>query len=188
MTDRIDWPDYFLQIADAVAARADCTRRKVGAVVVDAQTRHIISTGYNGAAPGEPGCLSAGACPRGRHYEKYNTGLLRPPKTVFECGGCGKPWPCPQSAVPGSSYDTGPGACTSLHAELNACIRAGERAAGNTLYCTDEPCGGCVKVMKSARLQRVVWYGGSIELCHQSPEANSLLSKLVNGARNRFSL
>lgn len=188
MTDRISWVDYFLQIADAVATRADCTRRKVGAVVVDSQTKHIISTGYNGAAPGEPGCLSDGACPRGRHYKKE----VREGKYLYFTGqyacACGNTWPCSVSASPGSSYDTGPGSCIALHAELNACIRAGERALGATLYCTDEPCDGCIKVMKSARLQHVVWYGGSMELCHQPPEANSLLSRLVNGARSHFSL
>ena len=57
------WDDYFLGIATAVAARAKCTRRRVGAVLtID---HRIIATGYNGAAPGEDDCLM-GACPRGR--------------------------------------------------------------------------------------------------------------------------
>ena len=50
------WDDYFLGIADAVAARAKCTRRRVGAVLtID---HRIIATGYNGAAPGEDDCLA----------------------------------------------------------------------------------------------------------------------------------
>ncbi len=56
------WPEYFLGIAQAVAARADCSRRKVGAVIV--RENRIVSTGYNGAPPGGPSCL-AGQCPRG---------------------------------------------------------------------------------------------------------------------------
>ena len=58
-----DWDDYSLGIADAVARRAKCTRRAVGAVLV--HDRRIIATGYNGAAPGRPDCLE-GACPRGQ--------------------------------------------------------------------------------------------------------------------------
>lgn len=50
-------------ITRAVATRADCRRRQVGAVIVDANNR-ILSTGYNGAPAGHAGCL-AGHCPRG---------------------------------------------------------------------------------------------------------------------------
>ena len=58
---RPEWRDYFLGIAKAVAARADCSRAQHGAVIVKAN--RIVSTGYNGAPAGRSGCLS-GACPR----------------------------------------------------------------------------------------------------------------------------
>lgn len=61
---RPGWDDYYLGIARAVAARADCTRRQVGAIVVNGST--IVGQGYNGAPAGQSGCLSAGACPRGQ--------------------------------------------------------------------------------------------------------------------------
>jgi dCMP deaminase len=60
---RPDWDDYFLGIADAVAARGECRRSLVGAVLV--HDRRITSTGYNGAPAGEPSCLD-GICPRER--------------------------------------------------------------------------------------------------------------------------
>lgn len=60
---RPDWSEYFLGIARAVAARADCRRAQHGAVIVDRE-RRIISTGYNGSPPGGDSCL-AGKCPRG---------------------------------------------------------------------------------------------------------------------------
>ena len=58
---RPDWDTYYLGIAKAVAARGECTRRRVGAVIVRDHT--IISTGYNGAPAGETSCLQGG-CPR----------------------------------------------------------------------------------------------------------------------------
>ncbi len=64
MDNRPGWDDYFLTIATAVAARSDCRRSQVGAVLVDAEHR-IYSTGYPGTAAGAKGCL-AGACPRGK--------------------------------------------------------------------------------------------------------------------------
>lgn len=55
--------EYYLGIAQAVAARGECTRRKVGAVIV--LNDSVVGTGFNGAPPGEPSCLE-GACPRAR--------------------------------------------------------------------------------------------------------------------------
>jgi dCMP deaminase len=59
---RPDWDTYFLNIAEAVATRADCRRAQHGAVIV--KNNRIISTGYNGSPPGGKSCL-AGECPRG---------------------------------------------------------------------------------------------------------------------------
>lgn len=145
---RQGWRLYFLGIADAVSVRADCTRRRVGAVVVG-QDHQIISTGYNGYPAGEPGCLSAGACPRGRHFQMGTLCL------------CGASWPCTEAVPPGTSYDTGPGACGAIHAEANALLRAGTRAVGATMYLTDEPCDGCWKFIKGSGLARAEWHSGS---------------------------
>ncbi len=51
---RPTWDKYFLEIAEVVSHRATCPRASVGAVIV--KDNHILSTGYNGAAPGEPHC------------------------------------------------------------------------------------------------------------------------------------
>lgn len=56
---RPSWNEYFLNIANAVSARSDCERSRVGAVVV--KDRRIRGTGFNGAPAGKPGCDS---CPR----------------------------------------------------------------------------------------------------------------------------
>jgi len=157
MDRRVTWDVYFLQICDAVAVRADCTRRQIGAVVVDASSKHIISTGYNGAAPGAPGCLSDGACPRGRHYKSMNYGTL---DYGYHCATCRTPWPCAVSVPSGSSYDTGQGTCIALHAEQNACLRAGTQTRGAWIYVSDEPCDGCMRLITGAGFARAVWPGG----------------------------
>ncbi len=58
---RPDWDTYFMSIAQMVAQRANCSRRKVAAVVV--ADHRIISTGYNGTPRGVKNCFEGG-CPR----------------------------------------------------------------------------------------------------------------------------
>lgn len=65
MSDRPNWDEYFLAGAAWVSTRGDCTRRKVGAVIVGEDHR-LIEVGYNGSPSGELGCLTDGACPRGQ--------------------------------------------------------------------------------------------------------------------------
>ena len=58
---RPGWDEYYLGIAQAVAARANCARRRVGAVIV--VNNAIIATGYNGTPIGVRNC-DEGGCPR----------------------------------------------------------------------------------------------------------------------------
>lgn len=58
MNAPIPWTPFFLQMAFLSAQRASCDRRHVGAVLV--QDKRVISTGYNGAPPGEPHCDDVG--------------------------------------------------------------------------------------------------------------------------------
>lgn len=127
---RPDWDAYFLGIAEAVARRADCSRRQIGAVIV--KDNRIVSTGYNGAPAGMPGCLTDGACPRAKIVERTNQDV---------------------------SYDEGPGACIAIHAEANALLYASrDKCVGATLYVTSDlgPCPGCVKLIAGAGIVRVV--------------------------------
>ena len=58
---RPDWDEYFMQIAQVVALRSNCSRRQVAAVIV--KDHRIISTGYNGTPRGITNC-DEGGCPR----------------------------------------------------------------------------------------------------------------------------
>lgn len=79
VVERPTWTQYFLEIAQVVAARATCPRKHVGAVVADADNI-IVSVGYNGAPPGMPHCSESGcllvsingkdSCVRSLHAEE----------------------------------------------------------------------------------------------------------------------
>lgn len=71
---RPDKINYYLDIAEAVAMRGTCLRRKYGAIIV--KNDQIISTGYVGAPRGTANCCDLGYCtrekfniPRGERYE-----------------------------------------------------------------------------------------------------------------------
>lgn len=119
-------------IAQAVAARADCTRALHGAVIVDASHR-IVSTGYNGSEPGGPSCL-AGECPRGRLSHEEAPGLLQ------------------------GNHDYSN--CVALHAEQNAIVYGDrERMVGGTIYIYGPkgPCDMCHKLIRAAGISHVVF-------------------------------
>ena len=60
MEKRIDKDNYYLNIAETVAERSTCLRKKVGCVIVNHD--EIISTGYNGAPRGRKNCIDIGFC------------------------------------------------------------------------------------------------------------------------------
>ncbi len=70
--DRPPWDQYFMNIAQVVASRSNCVKRKVAAVVT--LDRRIISTGYNGTPRGTRNC-NEGGCPRCNELAPGGTGL-----------------------------------------------------------------------------------------------------------------
>ena len=64
MQERPTWDEYFMKIAQDVATRATCVRRKVGAIIV--KDKRILTTGYNGAPAGISHC-TAETCLRTLH-------------------------------------------------------------------------------------------------------------------------
>lgn len=124
--ERPDWDDYFGGIATAIAARGDCSRRRVGAVLVDSN-RRIAGTGYNGAPSGGPSCLG-GDCPRSV------SGVA--PGSSYDTG-------------PGSCVAVHAEANCLLWADP-------ARFAGSTIYVTEEPCEGCAKLIAGSGISRTV--------------------------------
>jgi len=68
VVSRPNWDTYFMNIAREVASRSTCPRASVGAVIV--KNRRILSTGYNGAPPGEPHCFDVGCLMENGHCER----------------------------------------------------------------------------------------------------------------------
>ena len=70
---RASWDEYFMRIAQEVATRATCDRKRVGAVIV--RDKNILATGYNGSIGGLGHCdeeghmLEDGHCVRTVHAE-----------------------------------------------------------------------------------------------------------------------
>ena len=69
---RPDWDEYFISIAQVVASRSNCMKRKVAAIIV--KDRRIISTGYNGTPKGAKNC-NEGGCPRCNSMAQSGTAL-----------------------------------------------------------------------------------------------------------------
>jgi len=127
------WDTYFLNIAKVVSQRSTCIRRHYGAVIVNDHV--IVSTGYNGACRGETNCSDAGRCVREE---------LKIPK--------------------GERYEL----CVAVHAEQNAIINGDPgKMNGATIYvvgfnmdgtlASGEPCLLCRRMIKNARIQRLVY-------------------------------
>ena len=71
---RVSKHNYYLDIAETVAERSTCLRKKFGAIIVKDDV--IVSTGYNGAPRGRKNCSDINFCmrdklniPRGERYE-----------------------------------------------------------------------------------------------------------------------
>ncbi len=131
-----------MDVARAVARRSTCLRRAVGCVLVD---RHgcVISTGYNGVAPGMPHCNEA-------------TGRV----AVSDTADPRYPWAeeyanaCPGAQAPsGTALD----ACLAAHAETNALVTCRLPFEVGTCYVTTAPCVNCVKGLLRTSCDRIVF-------------------------------
>jgi dCMP deaminase len=132
---RPDWDEYFLLIAKLVSTRSTCNSRPTGAVLV--KDRQILATGYNGSMPGADHCSDHG--PDYCHRREMDV---------------------PDSA----KYNF----CRASHAEANAIAQAAKHGipvAGASLYVTLEPCYVCLKLLATARIEKVFF-----ELPYQSTD------------------
>lgn len=71
--NRLNWDDYFMNLAHAAKVRANCSRDKIGAVLT--RGHDIVALGYNGTPAGTKNCFEGGCerCsgdwPSGERYD-----------------------------------------------------------------------------------------------------------------------
>lgn len=125
--------EYFIRMAKLASIRGTCVRRQVGCVLVN-ERGHVLATGYNGVARGQPHC---------------NESVIS--------GGSGTPaYPhaCPAAkAVSGTMLD----GCEAIHAEQNALLQCHDVFAIHTCYVTHSPCVTCVKLLMGTSCRRIIF-------------------------------
>lgn len=128
---RIDLDEAYMQMAEVWARRSKANRKQVGALIV--KDRQIISDGYNGMPAGD----------RDDTCEEW----YFDPNDEVSAGSSVTPTLRTKPEV--------------LHAESNALAKIAENggvgAQGGTLYVTMSPCKECAKLIKQAKIKRVVF-------------------------------
>lgn len=136
--DRIDLDEAYMRMAEVWARRSKANRLQVGALIV--KDRQIISDGYNGMPAGS----TDDVCETVEHPDTYQ--------------GFGLDGPYNEAVHGPMVLRTKP---EVLHAESNALLKIAENggvgAQGATLYTTLSPCHDCAKLIKQAKVERVVY-------------------------------
>ena len=142
---------WAMGLAQLTAQRATCARRQVGAVLLN-ERGHVLATGYNGVAAGQPHCnevtevinpslrQEGGGYRIAEHWERPTIRLL-----AHACAGA--------EAPSGQQLD----ACQAIHAEQNAMLQCRDVYAIHTAYVTASPCITCCKLLLNTSCQRIVF-------------------------------
>lgn len=131
--NRIELDEAYMQMAEIWAKRSKANRSQVGALIV--KDKQIISDGYNGMPAG----VEDDVCEYWESFPPHEVDYLveNPPPGILRT----KP--------------------EVLHAESNALLKISENggigAQGATLYTTLSPCPECAKLIKQAKIKRVVY-------------------------------
>lgn len=128
---RKDWDTYFMDIAFMVSTRSQCSRRHVGAVLV--QGKKLLGTAYNGAPMGVPDCSEAGCM----IAEDYELVMRNGKEEMVKKQRC----------------------IRTIHAEQNLLLFTDRiDREGSTVYVTDEPCWTCANMLANSGIIEVVFH------------------------------
>ncbi len=127
---RKDWDTYFMDIAFMAATRSQCSRRKVGAVLV--QGKKLLGTAYNGAPMGVEDCSEAGCM----LVEEFEVKLLEGQEQLVRKQRCVR----------------------TIHAEQNLLLFTDRSdREGSTVYVTDQPCWTCANMLANSGVKEIVY-------------------------------
>jgi dCMP deaminase len=165
MSNFLVWDRYFLRIAREIGKKANCSSRKIGAVLT--RDNCIISTGMNGSPMGIPHCkdrfysfeevmtfaeVVASSIDLEYIKDKQSKGHYKDSEENFKPG-------CPRRIL-GFPSGTGLSLCNAGHAERNALIlaaRNGIKTCGSTLVCyCGIPCKDCIIEIINAGVESLV--------------------------------
>lgn len=145
---RLPKDEYFMRIAEVVATRSTCLRRAVGCVLVN-ERGHILATGYNGVARGQPHCNEprefAVAPPLYRRVDDRSMVQVMETRYPNACSGA--------MAASGTALD----ACGAIHAEQNALLQCTDVFEIEKCYVTTEPCVSCTKLLLGTSCTEVIY-------------------------------
>jgi dCMP deaminase len=128
---RKDWDTYFMDIAYMAATRSRCSRRQVGAVLVN--ERKLLGTAYNGAPMGVEDCSEVG-CMIAIEFEadEQNEGnmTIRKERCV-----------------------------RTIHAEQNLLLFTDRHHREKAVvYVTDQPCWTCANMLANSGIAEIVYH------------------------------
>jgi len=128
---RKDWDTYFMDIAFMAATRSQCSRRQVGAVLV--QGKKLLGTAYNGAPMGVPDCAEAGCTV----VEEFEQEIVNGTPQMVKKERC----------------------IRTIHAEQNLLLFTDrDDREGSIVYVTDQPCWTCANMLANSGIKEIVFH------------------------------
>lgn len=156
-SSRKDWDTYFLDIAFMASTRSQCSRRHVGAVLV--QGKKLLGTAYNGAPMGVPDCSEAGCM----LVEEFELQQVDGQEEMVRKQRCVR----------------------TIHAEQNLLLFTDRRDRdGSVVYVTDQPCWTCANMLANSGIVEIVFHRvyqkDSEKVYHLMTERGIIFRKLEN--------
>jgi len=131
MSRRKDWDTYFMDIAYMASTRSQCSRRRVGSVLV--QGKKLLGSAYNGAPMGVPDCSEAGCM----LVEEYEVKVVDGREEMVKKQRC----------------------IRTIHAEQNLLLFTDRHdREGSTVYVTDQPCWTCANMLANSGIIEIVYH------------------------------